>query len=58
MMRNVPFVLPMFRGFTVDVRLREFRLADRDKGLEFIPFDSKKGRELLAEMKDCFYFLY
>ena len=57
-MNDVPFVLPTFRGFTVDVRLREFRLADRDKGLEFIPFDSCKGRELLVEMKEYFCFLY
>ncbi|MCK5605616.1 hypothetical protein KAR91_27225 [Candidatus Pacearchaeota archaeon] len=57
-MNDVPFVLPTFRGFTVDVRLKEFCLAARDKGLEFIPFDSKKGRELLDEMRRYFLFLY
>ena len=49
-MNDVPFELPVFRGFTVDARLREFRKAGREVGIEFVPFDSKKGRELLAEL--------
>ena len=44
-------VLPRFKGYTVDFRLREFRKAEYPKVLEFIPFDSPKGRKLLREMK-------
>jgi len=56
---DVPFQLPTFRGFTVDARLKEFRLADRDKGLfESVPFYSERGCELLDEMRKYFLFLY
>ncbi|MCK4792621.1 MAG: hypothetical protein KAV87_53320 [Desulfobacteraceae bacterium] len=55
---DVPFQLPMFKGFTVDARLREFRLADRERGLESVPFDCGRGRELLDEMRKYFLFLY
>jgi hypothetical protein len=35
----------------VDYRLREFRRVDYEKPtIEFVAFDSEKGRELLAEM--------
>ncbi|MCB9772246.1 MAG: hypothetical protein H6754_06810 [Candidatus Omnitrophica bacterium] len=40
--------LPVFKGYTVDVRLNEFRKADPKKGLEFIRFDSLEGEELLS----------
>ena len=40
--------LPTFRGYTVDVRLKEFRKADRKTGVIFIPFDSPKGEQLFA----------
>jgi hypothetical protein len=43
----MPIVLPVFRGYTVDVRLREFRKISRTEPWEFIPFDSPKGRRLL-----------
>lgn len=55
---EVPFELPIFRGFTVDPRLKEFRKADRSKGIEFVPFNSPKGLELLDEMREYFSFLY
>lgn len=56
---EVPFELPTFRGFTVDPRLKEFRKVDRLKGgLEFVPFNSPKGLELLDEMREYFTFLY
>ena len=42
-------VLPMFRGWTVDVRLREVRMMKRDEGMMFVPFDSADGQELLAD---------
>lgn len=43
--------LPTFKGYTVDARLREFRRADPEKGMEFIPFDCEKGKRLLKEME-------
>lgn len=39
--------LPVFQGYTVDVRLKEFRKADPDQGLEFVSFESPKGEKLL-----------
>jgi hypothetical protein len=46
-----PRELPTFRGYTVDERLKEFRKAEHGKTLEFIPFDSPKGQEILKEME-------
>ncbi len=43
--------LPTFRGYTVDDRLREFRKAIPDKCLEFVAFDSRKGKRLLSQMR-------
>ena len=40
--------LPTFKGFTVDLRLKEFRKAEYGKALEFIPFDSEKGQKLIT----------
>ena len=43
--------LPTFKGFTVDARLREFRKVGNDHGMiEFIPFASDRGRQLLKEL--------
>ena len=39
--------LPIFQGYTVDVRLKEFRKANPNKGLEFVKFDSSEGETLL-----------
>ena len=44
-------ILPTFKGFTVDMRLKEFRRAIPDVTLEFIPFNSPKGEKLLEELK-------
>ncbi|HJZ04458.1 MAG TPA: hypothetical protein VJ327_01180 [Patescibacteria group bacterium] len=44
-------ILPTFKGYTVDMRLREFRKAIPDVTLEFIPFDSSEGIKLLDELK-------
>ncbi|MDO8480356.1 MAG: hypothetical protein Q7S65_00915 [Nanoarchaeota archaeon] len=42
--------LPTFKGYTIDERLGEFRRADVERQeLEFIPFESDKGMELLRE---------
>jgi hypothetical protein len=44
-------ILPTFKGYTVDVKLREFRRAIPDVTLDFIAFSSPKGKELLEELK-------
>jgi hypothetical protein len=43
--------LQVFKGYTVDFRLREFRKAIPDKCLEFVAFESSKGKKLLAQMR-------
>jgi hypothetical protein len=40
--------LPVFRGWTVDERLREFRMMQRAVGFVIVPFASPDGMELLA----------
>jgi hypothetical protein len=46
-----PRRLPTFCGYTVDERLREFRRVDNvSLTIEFIPFDSAKGRKVLKEI--------
>jgi len=40
--------LPIFKGYTVDVRLKEFRKVEQNKRLEFVRFNSAKGDKLLA----------
>ena len=45
------YMLPTFKGYTVDMRLREFRRAIPDVVFEIIPFNSPKGKELLDELK-------
>jgi len=52
------YILPTFKGFTIDVRLKEFRMIDSKKGLQFISFNSEEGRELIFEMREYFGFLY
>ena len=45
--------LPVFRGYTVDVRLRQFRKADAVKRMiEFVDFESEQGEELLSAYVD------
>ena len=41
--------LPVFKGYTVDIRLKEFRRIDPQWGIAFIPFDSEEGRVVLDE---------
>ena len=43
--------LPTFKGYTVDVRTRQFRKAELDKPLEFIDFVSEEGMKLIQEME-------
>ena len=39
--------LPVFKGYTVDVRLKEFRRIHPKWGIVFIPFDCDAGEILL-----------
>ena len=41
--------LPTYKGYTVDLRLKEFRKAEYGKALEFLPFDSEKGKKMVTE---------
>jgi hypothetical protein len=41
-------VLPTYKGYTVDMRLKEFRKAVWGEEVEFIPFTSVKGQKLLT----------
>lgn len=47
-----PYQLPTFSGYTVDMRLQEFRKAEYGKKLEIIPFNSPDGKKLFAELKE------
>ena len=51
-----PFELPTFNGWTIDARLRQFRKVEQGENpkIEFIDFDSEKGRELIEEMQGYF----
>ena len=44
---NAPKELPKFKGWTVDLRLREFRKVTKS-GIEFVPFKSYEGGLLLT----------
>lgn len=44
-------ILPVFKGYTVDLRLQEFRKIERDKLPEFVPFLSDKGARLFHEFR-------
>lgn len=41
--------LPVFKGYTVDVRLRQFRKANPETGIQSIDFASPQGDDLLEE---------
>ena len=42
-------ILPVFRGYTVDARLRQFRKGSPETGMDFLDFSSPEGDELLGE---------
>ena len=42
--------LPTFKGYTVDMRLKEFRSLEPGKKPEFLSFDSERGDMLLVEL--------
>ena len=41
--------LPIFKGWTVDARLKEFRKMDINVFPNFISFDSEKGDRILTQ---------
>ena len=50
-----PRILPTFKGYSIDVRCRQFRKAhfckDGSPGrMEFIDFDSEEGDKLLVQL--------
>ena len=49
---NGPRILPIHRGYTVDIKLQQFRKAIPHHTLEFIPFDSIKGEALLNSIEE------
>ena len=44
--------LPTFKGYTVDVRTKEFRKAEPGQRLEFVDFTSDEGMDLILEMEE------
>ncbi len=46
-----PTILPTFKGYTVDLRLREFRRVPLDELPEFIRFDSPEGMKLFEDLQ-------
>ena len=44
-------ILPTFKGYTVDLRLQEFRKIEADQLPEFVPLLSDKGARLFYEFK-------
>ena len=43
-------ILPTYKGYTVDYRLKQFRKVPLDSLPEFVEFDSDKGDRLLTQM--------
>jgi hypothetical protein len=44
-------ILPVFKGYIVDLRLQEFRKIEMDKLPEFVPLLSDKGARLFNEFR-------
>ena len=42
-------ILPIFKGYTVDARLGQFRKVFKSGAIEFLEFDSEKGDVLLTK---------
>ena len=41
--------LPTYKGYTVDLRVKEFRKVELDQWPEFVPFNSDRGFKLFTE---------
>ncbi len=50
--KNGVRVLKTFNGYTVDLRLQQFRKMEYGKTPKFIDFASPKGKKLLAQMHE------
>lgn len=46
-----PNILPIYKGYFVDARLRQFHIFKVEELPSIIPFDSPKGQQWLAEMR-------
>ena len=46
--------LPKYKQYTIDYKLKEMRRVDpkEPRSIEFIPFDSIEGQQVLKEMAD------
>lgn len=44
-------ILPVYKDYTVDMRLQEFRKIPFDALPEFVPFTSDKGAKLFHEFR-------
>lgn len=44
-------ILPIYKGYTVDMRLQEFRKIEMDKLPEFVPFTCDLGARLFYEFR-------
>ena len=42
-------ILPIFKGYTVDARLGQFRKVFKSGRIEFLEFDSEKGNKILTQ---------
>jgi hypothetical protein len=42
-------ILPVFKGYTVDARLGQFRKVFKSRKIEFLEFDSERGYGLLMQ---------
>jgi hypothetical protein len=49
------YQLPTFQGYTVDMRLRQFRKVEGHESIEFIEFDSPEGHQIMKELVDFAY---
>jgi len=49
--KNMIRILPVFKGYTVDMRLQEFRKVPLNDLPEFVPFLSDKGARLFYEFR-------
>jgi hypothetical protein len=45
-----PTVLPVFDGYTVDMRLLEFRKVDGHSSITFVDFESEEGDQFLCDL--------
>lgn len=48
---NMIRILPVFKGYAVDMRLQEFRKVPLNDLPEFVPFLSDKGAKLFYEFR-------